>query len=64
MRQQLIGNRRPFGTQRVDGMAEIDGVPQGDRGHDQIEAAGAVPLVLIGPVADFTQPVEAHGARA
>ena len=40
-----------------DGAGEVAGVPEDDGGDDQVEAGGAVLLVLEGPVADFTQPV-------
>ena len=45
--------RRPF---------QIDRVPQHDSRCHQVEAAGPVALLLETAVADFTQPVEKHGA--
>ena len=50
--QQLVGNDLPLATQRFYGAPEIDGVPQDDRGDDQVEPAGPVLLSFAGPVTD------------
>jgi len=39
---------------------EIPCVPEDDRGDDEIQAGGAVLLVLVGSVADFAEPVDEH----
>lgn len=48
--------------QPLDGPLQVDGVPQDDRRHHQVEAARTVALVLETAVADFTEPVQEHGA--
>ena len=48
--------------ERGDSSLEIAGVPQDDGGHQQIEAASAVLLVLVGPVAYFTEAMDEHAA--
>lgn len=48
-------------TQVADGAFEIDGVPQDDGRHDEVETGGTVPLVFEGAVAQFTEPVEKDG---
>jgi hypothetical protein len=45
------------------GALEISRVPQDDCGDEQVEAGGAMLLVLLGPVSDFTVPVDEHRAR-
>jgi hypothetical protein len=45
-------------AQRGDGTFEISRVPQDDRGDEQVEAGGAVLLVLVGAIADLAQPVD------
>lgn len=45
----------------LDGLLQIDGVPQGDGGGYKIEAAGSVLLGLETAVAYFAQPVEEDG---
>ena len=42
-------------------MAEIDGVPENDGGNGEVEAGGAIALVLEGPIADFAEAMEEHG---
>lgn len=62
MGQQVIGY--VFGlAQGGDGALEISGVPQDDCGDDQIEARGAMLLVLVGPITDFTEPMDEDRTR-
>ena len=61
MRQEIIGNGRVLGTQVLDGLVEIDGVPVNDDGGDEAEPGGAEALVLEGAVADFALAMEEHG---
>ena len=42
-------------AQGGDGALEISRVPQDDGGDEQVEAGGAVLLVLVGAVADFAR---------
>src|SRR5208282_5119716 len=55
VRKKLVGNDFAARAQLVDGAAEIGGVPQDDGGDGEIEAGGAVALVLEGPIADFAR---------
>src|SRR3954453_6889589 len=50
-------------SQGGDGALEIARVPEDDRGHQQVQAGGAVLLVLVRPVADFAEPVKEDRAR-
>ena len=56
MGQQMIGDILGL-AQGGDGALEIPRVPQDDRGDEQIEAGGAVLLVLVGAIADFAEPM-------
>lgn len=51
MGDEFVGNDFAAGTQFVDGASEIHGVPENDGGDREIEARGAVALVLEGAVA-------------
>ena len=44
----------------IDSALQIRRITKNDGGHDQIQPARAVTLILIGAVADFTEPVEEH----
>ena len=60
--QQMVGD--VFGlAQGGDGALEVSGVPEDDRGDEEVEAGGAVLLVLIGAVADFAEPMDEDGPR-
>lgn len=43
------------------GPIKVDGVPQDDRGGDQVQPGGAVPLVLESSVTQLAQAIEEHG---
>ena len=47
-------------TQCVDGQLQIHGVPQHNGRRDEVQAAGAVALLLEATVPNFPQPVEEH----
>jgi hypothetical protein len=47
-------------SQVIDRPLKVHSVPKNDGGHDQIQPARAVALVLIGTVADFTESIEEH----
>ena len=49
-------------AEELDGALEVAAVPQHDGGDQQVEAAGAVVLVLVRAVADLAQAVEEDGA--
>ena len=59
--QEIVGNGRAQGTQVLDGLVEIDGVPVDDGGSDEAEPGGPEALVLEGAVADFALAMEEHG---
>ena len=61
LEQRLI-NGISLGTHRVDHPFQIDRIPQDNRRHNQIKAAGTVALKFVGTIPDFAKPVEAHGA--
>ena len=62
MRQQVIGDIFRL-AQGGDGAFEVSGVPQDDRGDDEVEAGSAVLLVLVGAVTDFAEPMNEDGTR-
>ena len=61
--EKLIGNGFAARAQLADGAAEIDGVPEDDGGDGEIEAGSAIALIFEGPIADFAETMEEHGAR-
>jgi len=62
MRQQVIGDIFRL-AQGGDGTFEVSGVPQNDRGDDEVEAGSAVLLVLVGAITDFAEPMDKDGTR-
>ena len=48
---------------RSDRALQVPGVPQDNRGDEQVEAGRPVLLVLIGAVADFAEAMDEHCAR-
>lgn len=61
MGQQGVRNHLASCAQRVERAAEIDGVPQRDRGRDQSEPTRTMLLRFDGPVTQLTEAVEADG---
>ena len=41
---------------------DVGGVPEHDRGGEEVEAGGSVALLFETTVPDFAEPVEEHGA--
>ncbi len=62
MEEQGVGYVDATVTQMTGGPVEIDGVLQDDGRDDQVEAGGAVPLVLEDAVAQLAESVEEDGA--
>ena len=60
--KQRIRHALSASTQDIECAAEINGVPQRDRGGDQCKAAGAMLLGLGGSVSQATETMEADGA--
>ena len=44
-------------------MVQIAGVPQNDRGDEEVQAGGSILLVLVGAVADFPEAVKEDRTR-
>lgn len=63
MRQQFLIDVLPGVASRLDGALQGDRIPQNDRWHHQVEAAGAVALVLEAAVADCAEPVQEYRSR-
>ena len=61
--QVLVGDLVAPASQLLDGPLDVNRVPQGYRRAQDVEAAGAVHLVLVGAVAHLAQAVEEHGPR-
>ena len=57
MGQKMIGHILGL-AQGGDGRLQISRVPEDDGGDKQVEAGGAVLLVLVGSVADFAEPMD------
>lgn len=58
MAQDVVGNILSGHAQGLYSPAKTDGVPENDRGDDEIGSGGAMLLVFLGPVADFAEAVE------
>src|SRR6516162_6682783 len=62
MSEKVVGNF--FGhAQGGDGAVQITGVPQDDRGDEEVQAGGAMLLIFVGAVADFPETMKEDGAR-
>src|SRR3954447_8000619 len=60
--QQLIRDVLSL-AQGGDGASEIPRIPEDNRGDQQVEAGGAMLLVLVGAVADYAQPMDEDRPR-
>jgi len=62
MSQQL--DRDAFSpTRDGDGVFEIPGIPENDRGDKELQTRGAMLLVLIGAITNFTAPANKERPR-
>ena len=50
-------------AQGGDGAVQITGIPQDDRGDEEVQAGGAMLLIFVGAVANFPEPMDEDGAR-
>jgi len=50
--EQLVWHDRPAGSERFHGSFEVARVPEHDRGDDEVQPAGAEPLVVEGAILD------------
>ena len=60
--EKLVGNLLGL-AQGGNGAVEIAGVPQDDRGDEEVQAGSAMLLVLVGAVADFAEAMDEDGPR-
>ena len=60
MGKQSIADGFTLRAQLVNGAPEIDGVPEDNGRHSEIEAGSPVSLIFKGPITDFTEAVEKH----
>ena len=60
--EQRIGQSFALGAKLGDGVAEIDGVPEGDGGDREVESRGPVALVFESAVPDLAVTMEKQGA--
>ena len=62
MRDEVLLDGFASFPEHLQGSFQVDGVPQDDGGHHQVESAGPVVLILKAPIPHFSQAVEEHGA--
>ncbi len=62
MLEQLVWHDRPAGSECFHGLFEVDGIPEHDRGNDEVQATGTETLVIESPILDHSTAVEAHRA--
>ena len=62
MSEKVVGDVFDL-TQGGNGAVQITGIPQDDRGDEEVQAGRAMLLIFIGAVADFPEPMEEDGAR-
>ena len=58
--EQLVWHDRPASSERFHGSFKVDRVPEHDRCDDEVQPAGAEPLVVEGAILDHTAAVETH----
>ena len=61
VRQQRVGQNFALDAKLGDGVAEIDGVPEGDGGDREVETRGPIALVFEGAVPDLAVTMEKQG---
>jgi hypothetical protein len=60
--EKVVGNF--FGlAQGGDGAVQITGIPQDDRGDEEVQAGRAMLLIFVGAVANFPEPMDEDGVR-
>jgi hypothetical protein len=63
MGQQLFGKFYMESLKLLDGVSQVDRVPEHNRGNNQAEAICPVLLVLVGSVSQFAETIEKHSPR-
>lgn len=57
MNEKVVGD--VFGlVQGGDGAVQITGIPQDDRGDEEVQAGRAMLLIFVGAVANFPEPMD------
>jgi hypothetical protein len=46
-----------------DGALKVSGIPEDNRGDEEVEAGGAVLLVLVSEIADFSESMDEDRSR-
>ena len=49
-------------AQGCDGSFQVNRVPEHDGGHDKVQSAGAMSLVLVSPVTKFAETVKEYSS--
>src|SRR5437764_10826536 len=60
--EKVVGNVFDL-AQDGNRAVQIAGVPQDDRGDEEVQAGGAMLLIFGGAVANFSEPMDEDGAR-
>jgi hypothetical protein len=60
--EKVVGNICDL-AQGGAGAVQVAGIPQDDRGDEEVWAGGAMLLVFVGTVANFPEPMDEDGAR-
>src|ERR1700745_221768 len=60
--EKAVGNIFDL-AQGGDGAVQITGVPQDDRGDEEVQTRGAMLLIFIRAVANFPKSIDENGAR-
>jgi hypothetical protein len=47
-------------AQRDNGALKVSSVPKDDCGDEEVQAGGAMLLVLVGAITDFAKPMDEH----
>lgn len=62
MREIAVCRLDPTSSKVINRALKVSCIPQDDAGNQQIQTACSIALVFVGALADFTEPVEEHGA--
>ena len=62
MDEELIRNLLDL-AQGGNGAFKVAGIPEDNRGDEEVQAGGAMLLIFVGAVANFPEPMDEDGAR-
>ena len=57
MSEKVVGDVFDL-AQGGNGAVQITGIPQDDRGDEEVQAGGAMLLIFVGAVANFPEPMD------